>query len=158
MIQAIRLSAVNSRRTVIANAGNVRTYRSVRERVVDVVAHVQIQQSVAVIVEKCGRHGNARFLLKSAGVRHIGEGPVAVVVEQLVRSKVGEKQVHTPVVVVVAGGHAETVLTRIDSALLCHVGEVERSCAILVNPQVVPIQAAPQRQRAAIGGHERVGE
>ena len=157
-VEPVGLSAVRPRRAVVADARDVGTSRVVLQRVIDIVANVQIEPAVAVEIEKRRRHRYSGLLLNAARLRDVGEGAVAIVVEQLVRAEVGQQQIDAAVVVDVAGRDAEAVLTRIDAALVGHVREVERPRAVRTHLQVVAKQTSAKRQRSRRRRHQRVGQ
>ena len=144
-IEPVRPSPVNLRRAVVPRARHVGTFPIVLQRVIDVVADVQIQPAVVIVIEEGGGHRNAWLAPNPTAVRDVGEGSVAVVVEQLVRSKVGEQEVDPAIVVDVRGRDAETVLSRVDAALGRHIREVERAGAVGANLQIVAEQPAGER-------------
>jgi len=70
---------------------------------IDVVGDEQVQQPVAVVVEKSAAGSEARGVVEEAGLgRDVGEGAVSVVAVELVLSVVGDEQVLKAIVVVIA--------------------------------------------------------
>ena len=114
------------------------------EREVHVAGHKEVQAPVAVEVQE----GRAR---RPAGVvgprlrRHVAEGAVAEVAEELVGPEAGHVEVRPTVAVVVARGHALAVAAGRDPARRGDVGEVEAAAAV----EVVPIE--PVRVGAGAG-------
>ena len=90
----------------------------------DVVADVEIEPAVAVVVEKGRRHPPAGAV-GAAGSGHVGEGAVAVVLYRAVLAEKRQVEIDAAVVVEVAGGDAHPVAARVDAALLGDVGEVQ---------------------------------
>ena len=79
------------------------------QSIVDVVADVQIEQAVAVVVEKRRRHAEVRLVVGAAFLRHVGERAVTVVVKHLIAVEIHQVEIEKPVVVDVADRHAQTV-------------------------------------------------
>ena len=152
-VQAVRLATVDLRRTVVAGARHVRATRLVRQRVVRVVAHIEVKPAVTVVVQERGRHGEAsRRVVKAACLRLIGKGPVAVVAPQLIDAEIGQEQIDPAVVVDISRGHAQAELIGDDAARVGDVGEAQLARA-LVNSKVVSVQAALECPR--LGRPER---
>jgi hypothetical protein len=102
----------------------------------DVVAHVEVQPAVAVVVEERGadcpvRVGGAALL------GHVGEGAVAVVVPQLRPAQAGQVDVGEAVVVEVAHRDSHAIAGGPDAALLGDVGEPELALAVRSDAEVV---------------------
>ena len=114
------------------------------EVVVEVVADVQIEPAVAVEVGERRRHAPPGV----SGARlagDVGEGPVAVVAEQLVRSEGGAVEVDPTVVVEVARRDAHAVRAPVEPAALGDVREAQGPAAVAMHLEVVPVQAVPRR-------------
>ena len=86
----------------------------VRQAELDVVGDVEIAQAVAIEVREARTHGPV-VAGERGGRRDVPESPVAEVLQQLVRSEVGEKDVDVAVVVDVAGGDPHAVARCTDS-------------------------------------------
>ena len=87
------------------------------------MTHVQVEPAIPVVVDERGRDTPAR-IIRAREAGHIGERAVAVVAEHLVpAAEAGEVQVHTAVVVVIAGSHAHPVAGCLDPARVGHVCE-----------------------------------
>ena len=75
---------------------------------VDIVGDKQVEQAVAVVVEKGAAGAEAVAWLEQAGLRgDIGEGAVAVVAVEAVLAVVGDEEVFEAIVVVVADADAD---------------------------------------------------
>ncbi len=75
-----------------------------------VVGDDEVELAVVIVIEPCGSHAENVFRLaaNAGALRYVRERAVAVVVIKHVAPGVADKQVGEAVVVVVAGGHAET--------------------------------------------------
>ena len=87
-----------------------------------VVAHEEIELAVAVVVDP-GRAGAEVRILHARLGRHVGKGPVAVVVVEDRRAPVGDVDVLVAVVVVVAHGHAHAEALAAHARLRGDVGK-----------------------------------
>ena len=145
LVQPVGLRHVDLRRAVVAAAGEAGARLVGRDVPLHVVADVQIEPAVTVVVEKRRRDAPAG-IVGPAGARDVGERPVAVVVEQLVRAEVGEVEIDAAVVVDVAA--AAPIDSRgLDAALRRDVGEAERSAAVGPDLKIVAIETALWRRR-----------
>jgi hypothetical protein len=131
-----------------------------RDRVIQVVADEQVEPPVAIDVDERRRHAPP-VIGRAALAGHVGEGAVALVLEQLVRAERRDVQIDAPVVVVVASGGAHPVGAHVDAARVRHIRELERVRGSGLGgraafghgaPQVVPEQPRPQR---SLGFHRR---
>ncbi len=111
-----------------------------------IVAHEQIGPAVAIVVDERRRRAPAG-VVGPALLRHVGEGAVAIVAEQLIASERRHVEIDAAVVVVVAGRDAHPVSGRVQPAGVGHVGEPQRARAVGVHLQIVPEQSSLQRQR-----------
>ena len=113
------------------------------DAVVHVVADVQIEPAIAVVVDERRQTRSNPGSSVPLCLRHVGERSVAVVAEHLVRSEVGEVEVDAAVVVDVARRHAHAVPARVDPARIGHVGEPQRARPVGADLQVVSVAADP---------------
>ena len=144
-IQAVRLGAENAGigrspmvgGAVVAAARSAGAGRGRLDVVVQVVADVQVQPPVAVVVHEGG--GNAPpVVVRAALPRHLDECAVAVVPEELVAAEVRQVDVDPAIVVDVPGRDAHAVPVRVDAALVRDVGESQDAGAIGRHDQIVP--------------------
>ena len=154
-IQAVGLGSEGARvgrspvmgRAVVAAARSARTRGGRRDVVAQIVAHVQVQPPVAVVVHEGGGHAPS-VVVRSALTRPLDERAVAVVPEELVASEVRQVEVDPPVVVHVPGGEAHAVPARVDAALLRDVREPRDADSIGLQEEIVAVQAPRGRQRS----------
>ena len=114
---------------------------SVRDRVVQIVDDEEIEQAVVVEVEPSGGDGPrlAEFWDDSGYARFrgdIGEGAIAVVVEELIAVHAGDVEVDEAIVVVIASGNAHGVAGALESCFFGHVGE---GAVTVVTVETIPI-------------------
>ncbi len=62
--------------------------------------------------------------------RHVGEGAVAIVVIERVRSERRHEEIEEPIVIVIADRHAHSVRTQAYAGARGHVGEVQPRRAV----------------------------
>ena len=146
-VQVIRRAAVGLRRAIVAGVGQGAALDAVLQRVVDVVADVEVEPAVAVVVDEGGRDAEAGGRAQTALGRRLPERAVAAVQVERVRAEVGQEEIRPAVVVHVPGGHAEPVAVRLDPARRGHVGEPEAARAVRADRQVVAVEPAPERPR-----------
>ena len=90
----------------------------------DVVGHEQVQESIAVVVEKSATRAEANGIAMEPRLfGDIGKSPVPIVPVQLVLPVVGAKQIFMPVVVVVADTHAVGPAGVLQPCLFGDIGE-----------------------------------
>ena len=146
VIQPVPLRPIDARRAVVPPAVHVRAFLIGLDVVLRVVAHVQIEPSIAVVVHERGRHSPAG-IIRPALLRDVGKRSVAVVAEQLVPSEIGEVEIDAAVVVEVAGRHPHAIPTGVDPALLGHIREMQRARPVGVDLQVISEKPTPERER-----------
>ena len=117
----------------------------VLQRVIQIVAHEQVDETVTIEIKKRRRHAPRRGIVGAARCGNVGEGAVPVVVEHLVAAKSGEVQIDPAVVVDVADGDAHPVAARMNAARCGDVGEMERPRAIRLDFEIVAIQPVAER-------------
>ena len=130
-IEAVGQPPVGFRRAVVARPRRVGADGAIVEVVVDVVADVQIQPTVPVVVDE--RRGDAERVSRTsmpARVRHVGERPVAVVPKEPFRFEARHEQIDPAVVVEVSRRHPEAVSVGLQAALFGHVDEAPRSVPV----------------------------
>ena len=97
-----------------------------------IVADVQVEPAVGVVVEEDGRHAEPA-VVDSGGLRGVLEGPVSVqgtapeVTEEPVRAQVRQVEVDPAVPVVVGRGDSDVVARLVESNLGRDIGEAEFS-------------------------------
>ena len=139
------LRRIEMRRTIVRLAVDAVAAHVGVGRVVQVVAHEQVQPAVTVVVDKGGRTAPTG-IVRAARFRHVCKGAVAVVPKQLILPQRGHVEIDAAVVVVIARSHAHAVPVGVDAALVGHVREPKRARPIRVNLQIVPEQPAFERQ------------
>ena len=106
-----------------------------------VVDHEQIQFPVIVVIEPAGAYRPHLFAIhlcarEASSSCDIGERTIAVVVEELIRGYVREKNVGASIIVVVPDGDPHAVACPGDSRTLGDVGE---GAVVIVAIQAVPV-------------------
>ena len=144
--QPVRHRHVALRPAVVLLAGAVEALDQVVETRVDVVADVQVQPAVAVVVDEGGRDAPAP-IIRACSRGHVRERAVAVVAQQVIGAQPGPVDVDPAVVVDVAGSHSHAVAADVETASGRHVGEAQRPRAVRVHAQVVPVQAVARPGR-----------
>ena len=119
------------------------------DRPVDVVGDEQIEPPVAVVVEP-RRARREAGVADAGGVGHVREAHAAEVMEQAVLAERGDVEIGPAVVVVVAGGGAETV--ERDAQPRCGSDVGERAVAI------VPVEREQRLARGTARPRHRVDE
>ena len=145
-VQVVRGPPVGFGRTVVARVGQGAALDAALQRVVHVVADVEIEPAVAVVVDEGGRYAESSGRADAPLGRRLGERAVAAIDVQLVRAVVGQEQVGPAVVVHVARRHAQAIAVRLDAAVRGDVGEAQPPRAVR-NAQVVAEQPARERSR-----------
>ena len=126
------------------------------EAEVDVVAHVEVQPAVPVIVQE-SRADTPTRVIRAGCPGHIVKGSIPVVSKQLVGPEIGQVEVGPTIIVEVSRCHAHPVPWCPDPTSLRHVGKVQPATAGFVRPQVVSVE--PVDQRFGLGrGEDRIGK
>jgi len=108
---------VRLRRAIVTSA-NRPALSVVVEAVVDIVADLQVETHIAVVVDKRG--GDSQLLpgLDTGRARHVTERAVSVVAKELIGSEIRHKKVDPSIVVHITGCHAQAVSVGRKTALL----------------------------------------
>src|SRR5579863_8035173 len=110
------------------------------DRIVEVIYNKEIEPSVVVIVDPpCGNGPRLAPSGKTAAdsrfLGHITEGPVSVVVKELIAIESGHIQIHKSIIVVIARGHAHCVA---DAGQACFLGNIGKgSVSVIAKEPVV---------------------
>src|SRR5262245_9505503 len=116
--------------------------RSVARQVVsEIVADIQVEPAVTIDVHESSRHTPADTV-GTAHLRDVAERAVTIVAEHLIAAEIRQIQIDAAVVVEVAGCDAHPVVARDDSALIGHVREMQLTCSVGTNLQVIAVQPA----------------
>ena len=99
------------------------------------MADEKVEPSVAVVVDKRGRHAPA-VVICPALLRDVRERAVAVAAIQLIATEIRDVQVDTAVVVEVTCCHTHAISARVDPACDRDVGESKRTRAVRVDLEV----------------------
>ena len=149
--QPIALRAVHGWSAVVAPAGQAGALLIRLNVPDDIIADVQVQPSIAVVVEE--RRGDAPSRDVSAALfRYVGERSIAVITKQLVAPEIRDVQVDAAIVVEIGCGDTHAVPAGIDSALFGDVGEIERARSVRVHHQVISEQAPFEGHRGGWDG------
>ena len=152
-IQPVDLRRIHLGRAVVSLAGQTGALAVGLDLVLDVVAHVQVEPPIAVVVDK-RRRDSPSAIVGPAFLGHVGERAIAVVPEQLIRSEIRQVDIDAPIIGYVAGRDPHAVSGRVDSAFVRHIGESERP--LVVDSQVVPVETPLQGERSAVWQHRLV--
>ena len=148
-VQAIAPRPVHGRRAVIASPCQPGALLVRFDVPLHVVPDVQVQPSITIVVDERGRHAPSGEI-RAALHRHVGEGSVTVVAEQLVLPNVRQIQVDAPVVVEISRGHAHPVRMRVYAARFGDVREMQHARPVGQHAQIVPVKAPLERQRGRL--------
>ena len=156
-VEMVRHAAVDLRRAVVVDSRLVRALGVVVESVVDVVADVQVEPAVPVVVDERRGDPEPRRAGQPAPGGRVGEPPVTLVAVQPRRAEVRQVEVGQAVVVDVPHGHAQTVAVGVDVACAGDVGEAQHRAAVGAGGQIVAEEASAGRRAAGRRRYERVG-
>ena len=127
--EPIRHRFIGKRPTVVLNPGGEKAFFTVGETEVYIVADEEIQPAVVIKIHKRG--ANAPVWVVCAGhLRNVSKCPITVVTPHLIVAEIGDIQVDPAVVVVVTCSDTHSVAASVDSTLLRHVSEPDRSTAV----------------------------
>src|ERR1700691_4097815 len=96
------------RRAVVALTGGSGTFLIATNGEVQVMGHIKVQVAILIVIDEGGA-GAPTGVGDSGFFGDIGEGPVAVIPVQCVRSKVGDVEIGVAIVVIVADGNSHTI-------------------------------------------------
>ena len=144
--QPIALWTVHGRRAVIAAAGQAGALLIRLHVPDDIIADVQVQPTIAVVVNERRRDAPSRDVSATL-LRYVGKRPIAVIAKELVPSEIRHVQIDTAIVVEIRCGDTHAVPVRVDAALPGDVCEVQRTRPVRFHDEVIPEQPPPERQR-----------
>ena len=127
-------SAINRHSFKVAAGHFKRSRRRGGKIKLNIVGYKQIQQAIAVVVDKRAAGAEARFRVKQSGfLSHFGKGAIAVIAIQLVLPVISYEDIFKAVVVIVADADAASPSAISQPGLLGHVGK-RTVAVVLVEP------------------------
>ena len=134
--EAVGLGRLTQRAAVVGLPAGQEAALAVRAVEAVIVADVQVEPAVTVVVEEDGRHAEAE-VVDSRGYRGVLEAPAPEVAEEPVGAQVRQVEIDPAVPVVVGRGDSDVVARLVESDLRRDVGEAEFSGL----GEIVPEQA-----------------
>src|SRR6185503_15393324 len=121
------------------------------DAVVHVIADEQIEPPVPIVIDERRRDAPPE-IFRSTRFRDVSKSSVAVITEQLAAFEISHEEVDASVVGDVTGRSAHRVPVNLEPAGICDIGESQRARTVGVNLEIIPVQAALERNLRRVEG------